>query len=89
MGVWKETSDIKWFNAFLEAPSEYCLLTCMFYSRDTNNVMTQLRVKALALVYNDCELSLEDLLEKKQHYPVLVQCHISIPPENIRQPKVF
>ena len=51
------------FKGFFESQFKYCPLTCMFYSRNTNNKMNQLHKRALGLVYDDYELPFEKLLE--------------------------
>ena len=52
------------FKAFFESQFKYCSLTWMFHSRKTNKRINQLHERALRLIYNNYELTFEELLDK-------------------------
>ena len=52
------------FKKFFEAPFKYLPLTWMFYSRSTYRRINHLHEKALRLIYDDYQLTFEELLEK-------------------------
>ena len=58
------------FKGFFEAQFKYCPLTWMFYSRSTNRRINHLHERALRLVYNDYELTFEELLEKDESFTI-------------------
>ena len=67
------------FKAFFESQFIYCPLTWMFYSRSTNNRINHLHERALRLIYDDYELTFEELLEKDgsftiHHYNIQTLC---------------
>ena len=67
------------FKGFFESQFKYCPLTWMFYSRHTNNKINHLHERTLRLVYNDYELTFNELLEKDgsftvHHYNIQTLC---------------
>ena len=52
------------FKAFFESQFKHCSLTWMFHSRKTNKQINQLHERALRLIYNNYELTFEELLDK-------------------------
>ena len=67
------------FKGFLEAQFKYCPLTWMFYSRSANRRINHLHERALRLIYDDYELTFEELLEKDgsftiHHYNIQMLC---------------
>ena len=52
------------FKAFFESQFKYCSLTWMFHSRKTSKGINQLHERALRLIYNNYELTFEELLDK-------------------------
>ena len=47
----------KLFKVFFESQFQHCLLTWMFYSRNTNNRINHLQESGLRLVHDDYELT--------------------------------
>ena len=52
------------FKAFFESQFKYCSITWMFHSRKTSKRINQLHERALRLIYNNYELTFEELLDK-------------------------
>ena len=52
------------FKRCFKSQFRYCLLTWMFYSRNTNNEISLLHERSPRLVYNDYESPFAKLLEK-------------------------
>ena len=52
------------FKAFIESQFAYCPLIWMFHSRELNNKINRLHKRALRIVYQDNDLSFEELLQK-------------------------
>ena len=57
-------------KSFFESQFKYCSLTWMFYSRRINNKINALHERALRMIYNNYELSFEELLEKDGSFSV-------------------
>ena len=57
-------------KSFFESQFKYCPLTWMFYSRKTNNRISNLHERALRLVYSDYESTFEDSLTKDGSFTV-------------------
>ena len=51
-------------KCFIESQSGYCRLVWMFCGRKTNNRINHLHERTLRIVYNDNQLSFENLLRK-------------------------
>ena len=51
-------------KCFIESQSGYCPLVWMFCGRKTNNRINHLHERTLRIVYNDNQLSFENLLRK-------------------------
>ena len=67
------------FKGFFETQFRYSPLTWMFYSRSTNRRINHLHERALRLIYDDYELTFEELLEKDgsstiHHYNIQTLC---------------
>ena len=67
------------FKGFFEAQFKNYSLTWMFYSRNTNRRINHLHERALRLIYDDYELTFEELLEKDgsfiiHHYNIQTLC---------------
>ena len=57
-------------KSFFESQFKYCPLTWMFYSRKINNKINTLHERALRMIYNNYELSFEELLEKDGSFSI-------------------
>jgi len=57
-------------KAFFESQFKYCPLTWMFCSREQNNKINKLHERALRLIYNDVDLSFEELLKKDGSFTI-------------------
>ena len=57
-------------RAFIESQFNYCPLIRMFHSRTLNNKINRLHVKALRIVYRDCESKFDELLEKDGSFSI-------------------
>ena len=51
-------------NAFFNSQFSYCPLVWMYHSRALNNKINRLHERCLRLIYNDKQLTFEELLEK-------------------------
>ena len=58
------------FKAFLESQFKNSPLTWMFFIRSTNNRINQLQERDLRLVYDDYELTFDELLWKVKSFTV-------------------
>ena len=58
------------FKGFFEAQFKYCPLTWMFYSKSANRGINHLHERALSLIYDDYELTFEELLEKDGSFTI-------------------
>ena len=63
-----------------EAKFKYCPFTYMFYSRSTNRRRNHLHKTALKLIYDDYELTFEELLEADgsfgiHHFHIQILCN--------------
>ena len=56
------------FKAFAESQFKYCPLVWMFHNQHVNNKFNRLHERALQIVYNDYELSFEQLLIKDNSF---------------------
>ena len=51
-------------KTFIQSQYNYCSLTCMFHNRTLNNKINKLHEKALRLVYENDDLTFQELLDK-------------------------
>ena len=70
-------------NAFFLSESGHCLLVCKFHNRFLNNRINRLQERALSLVYEGTNSSIDELLEKKRFH----QKNIKKPAIEIRKVK--
>ena len=57
-------------KAFIESQFGYCPLIWMFHSRNLNNRINRLHERGLHIVYKECDLSYDELLEKDRSFSV-------------------
>ena len=57
-------------KAFIESQFNYCPLLWMFHSRHMNNRINKLHERALRVVYNNDDLTFEQLLEKDNSFTI-------------------
>ena len=57
-------------KTFFESQFSYCPLVWMFHSRTLNNRINKLHERALRMVYKECNLTFEQLLEKDNSFTI-------------------
>ena len=57
-------------RTFIESQFNYCPLIWMFHSRELNRKINKLHERALRVVYNNSDLTFQQLLEKDESFTI-------------------